>query len=43
MPVADCDPPAESYNAGVVQERHYGLNWLIGYRGQKWDDITTDT
>jgi hypothetical protein len=43
MPVADCTPPAESYNAGVVQERHYALNWLIGYCGQEWDDITTDT
>jgi hypothetical protein len=43
MPVADCDPQAEPYNAGVVQERHHGLNWLIGYCGQDWDDITTDT
>jgi hypothetical protein len=43
MPVADREPPAESYNAGVVQERHYALNWLIGYCGQDWDDITTDT
>ena len=43
MPVTDCEPPAESYNAGVVQERHYSLNWLIGYCGQDWDDITTDT
>src|SRR5262249_44301763 len=39
----DIDPPAESYNPGVVRERHYGLNWLIGYCGQDWDDITTDT
>lgn len=43
MPVPDCEPPAESYDAGVVQERHYALNWLIGYCGQDWDDITTDT
>ncbi|MBI5775505.1 MAG: DUF4272 domain-containing protein [Verrucomicrobia bacterium] len=28
---------------GVVQERHYALNWLIGYCGQDWDDISTDT
>ena len=27
----------------VVFERHYALNWLIGYQGQEWDDITTDT
>ena len=28
---------------GVVMERHYALNWLIGYMGQAWDDISTDT
>jgi hypothetical protein len=43
MPHADIDPPAESYNPGVVQQRHYALNWLIGYCAQEWDDITTDT
>ena len=30
-------------DAGVVQERHYVLNWLIGYMGQEWDEISTDT
>jgi hypothetical protein len=43
MPVEDCEPPARSYNAGVVQERHHALNWLIGYCEQDWDDIKTDT
>jgi hypothetical protein len=28
---------------GVVKERHYVLNWLIGYMDQDWDDISTDT
>ncbi len=28
---------------GIVYERHYVLNWLIGYSGQAWDDVTTDT
>ena len=28
---------------GVVHERHYALNWLIGYGQQEWDDISTDT
>jgi hypothetical protein len=28
---------------GVVQERHYVLNWLIGYMDQEWDKISTDT
>jgi hypothetical protein len=28
---------------GVTMERHYALNWLIGYMEQDWDDISTDT
>jgi hypothetical protein len=30
-------------NPGVVYERHYAFNWLIGYMDQEWDDVTTDT
>lgn len=31
-------------DGGVVMERHYALNWLIGcYPDQEWDDISTDT
>lgn len=30
-------------NQEVVYERHYGFNWVTGYMGQDWDDITTDT
>lgn len=30
-------------DAGVVVERHRALNWLIGYMGQAWDDVSTDT
>jgi len=33
----------EGVDKGVVQERHAALNWLIGYQGQEWDEITTDT
>lgn len=29
-------------NPSVVYERHYALNWLVGYADQ-WDDLTTDT
>ncbi|PDT34151.1 hypothetical protein CO671_22240 [Rhizobium sp. M10] len=36
------EPPA-GLNKGVVYERHYTLNWLIGYMDQDWDDISTDT
>lgn len=28
---------------GVVYERHYTLNWLIGYMNQDWDEVSTDT
>lgn len=27
----------------VTLERHYALNWLIGYLEQAWDDVSTDT
>ena len=30
-------------NSSVVQERHYAINWSMGYCGQDWDDVTTDT
>ncbi|MGV3661122.1 MAG: DUF4272 domain-containing protein [Prosthecobacter sp.] len=36
------DAPA-GLEGGVVQERHYVLNWLVGYLDQEWDDISTDT
>jgi hypothetical protein len=36
------DPPG-ALNPDVVSERHYTLNWLIGYLNQEWDDISTDT
>jgi hypothetical protein len=35
-------PPA-GLDPGVIVERHYALNWLIGYSDQDWDDVTTDT
>jgi len=36
-------PAPAKLQGGVVQERHYALNWLIGYMDQEWDDISTDT
>ena len=27
----------------IIQERHHAINWVIGYDGVAWDDITTDT
>lgn len=34
-------PPGLNYDA--IMERHYALNWLIGYMDQAWDEVTTDT
>jgi hypothetical protein len=39
----DGDPVPPGLYPGVVMERHYALNWLIGYGGQAWDDVSTDT
>ena len=36
------EPPA-GLDRSVVKERHYALNWLIGYCNQPWDEVTTDT
>ena len=36
-------PVPSGLDPGVVYERHYALNWLIGYMDQAWDDISTDT
>jgi hypothetical protein len=27
----------------IVQERHHAINWVIGYDGLPWDEVTTDT
>jgi Domain of unknown function (DUF4272) len=34
----------EGLDCSVVFERHYALNWLIGYVGEdEWDDVPTNT
>ncbi len=33
----------QKIDSSVVVERHYVLNWLIGYMNQAWDDVSTDT
>jgi hypothetical protein len=30
-------------NPGVIKERHHAINWITGYGGLGWDDVTTDT
>lgn len=36
-------PISDGYDPEVIYERHYGFNWIIGYMGQSWDDVSTDT
>lgn len=37
-------PPGGDLEPGVVMERHYALNWLIGTYGDcGWDEVGTDT
>ncbi|GGX12211.1 DUF4272 domain-containing protein [Aquimarina muelleri] len=33
----------ENMHPGVVYERHYALNWLVGYMNQDWDNVSCDT
>jgi hypothetical protein len=35
--------PPIPVNIGIVQERHHAINWVIGYDGLLWDEVTTDT
>lgn len=37
------DKAPADLEGGVVYERHYALNWLIGYQDALWDDISTNT
>lgn len=37
------EPAPAELDPGVTMERHYALNWLVGYMQQAWDDISTDT
>ncbi|WP_438480622.1 DUF4272 domain-containing protein [Oleiharenicola lentus] len=36
-------PIPAGLDAGAIFERHWSFNWLIGYFGQPWDEISTDT
>ncbi|MES2899549.1 MAG: DUF4272 domain-containing protein [Pseudomonadota bacterium] len=37
------NPDPSHLDIGVVQERHRAINWVIGYDGLPWDEVTTDT
>jgi len=35
--------PQPEIDIEIVQERHHAINWVIGYEGLPWDEVTTDT
>jgi hypothetical protein len=35
--------PRMPVNLEIIQERHHAINWIIGYDGLPWDEVTTDT
>lgn len=36
-------PPPRNVDIEIIQERHHAINWIIGYDGLPWDEVTTDT
>ncbi len=36
-------PPKPPIDMQIIQERHHAINWIIGYDGLDWDEVTTDT
>lgn len=36
-------PGSLSVNLEIVQERHHAIDWVTGYDGLPWDEVTTDT
>lgn len=37
------EPAPAGIDSDVAMERHTALNWLIGYGGEDWDNISLDT
>jgi len=35
--------PRRPVDLETIQERHHAINWVIGYDGLPWDEVTTDT
>jgi hypothetical protein len=35
--------PREPVNIEIIQERHRAINWVNGYDGAPWDEVTSDT
>lgn len=39
----DDRPAPPQVDGGIVQERHYALNWLVQFEDAEWDDVDTPT
>ena len=39
----DQRPSPAGVDAGVLQERHYALNWLVQFENADWDNVLTPT
>jgi hypothetical protein len=35
--------PRRPADIEIIQERHHAINWVTGYDGLPWDEVTTDT
>jgi hypothetical protein len=35
--------PVPTIVGRLIEERHYALNWLVGFGNQEWDDVQTPT
>jgi hypothetical protein len=35
--------PRTPVDIEIIQERHHAINWVIGYDGASWDEVTADT
>ena len=39
----DGNDGVQGLDAGVIQERHHALNWLVRFEGADWDNVDTPT
>jgi hypothetical protein len=35
-------PLKEPVDIHIIHQRHHAINWIMGYLGQDWDDVTPD-
>ncbi len=35
--------PSQDVDVEIVRERHRAINWVVGYEGLPWDEVTADT